>query len=114
MVHLKYMTPRPRAMSGDLNDAVAATLNGERAAAALTYDQLAERANINLRTLKRYISPTHDRDITVAAMGRLAVVFDLSIQEIMRRAELRMQSSPPQAPARKAPTKKVSPRSKPA
>ena len=98
------MAPRPRAHDlGDLNSAVAATLNGERVAVGLTYEQLAERSGIPLRSLKRYISKTHDRLITVDALGRLAVALDLPIVEIMRRAEQRRTPSPHTPRAEKVP-----------
>lgn len=90
------MAPRPRAQTGTRaplsadTRAIAATLNGERAASGLTYDDLAEKAGIPKRSLMRYISPSANRDIPFGVLAKLSRALNISYAELFRRVELRL------------------------
>lgn len=84
--HLAYVTN----VRGDLNAAVAATLNGERVAAGLTFEQLASKTGISARSLKRYLSGV-ERDIKVNTLAQIAGPLGLSLTEVIRRSELRRE-----------------------
>ena len=86
-------TPRPRASRTGLNAAIAATLNGERVALGLTFDDLADKSGISARSLKRYLSST-DRDIKVDVLARVAQAMDISVDEVIRRADQRLDPPP--------------------
>lgn len=90
-------TPRPRASQAGLNAAIAATLNGERVAVGMTFDELADKTGISARSLKRYLSSA-DRDISIPILARLSVAMDLPVLEIVARAE-RRRNPPPTSPA---------------
>lgn len=79
------MTTSPRPRDG-INAAVAATLNGERVAAGLTFDELAARTGISKRTLMRLLS-TVERDIDVNVLAAIADVFGLTPAQTIARAE---------------------------
>lgn len=73
-----------------LNAAVAATLNGERVASGMTFDELASATGISKRTLLRYLS-SKERDLTLPAIVSIASVFNLSLSEVMDAAEKRLE-----------------------
>jgi transcriptional regulator with XRE-family HTH domain len=79
---------------GGLNAAVAATLNGERVAAGLTFDQLATRVGVSKRQLMRLLSSA-ERDIDVNVLAALAVAFGMKSSDVMTLAEERMRRTPP-------------------
>lgn len=89
---------------GDLNAAIAATLNGERAAAGLTFEQLADKTGISARSLKRYLSGTarDPRDLTVTSLGEITMALNISIGEVIRRAEQRLERGSGSPPGRKS------------
>jgi transcriptional regulator with XRE-family HTH domain len=72
-----------------LNAALAATLNGERAAAGLTFDALAARTGISKRTLLRQLS-TMERHIDVSHVAVIAEQFGLTAAEVFVMAEARL------------------------
>lgn len=84
MRHLGTMDNQKAPAMG-LNAAIAATLNGERVAAGLTFDQLAERTGISARTLKRYLS-SMERNLTVTVLGDIAVALDIPLSEVIRQS----------------------------
>lgn len=69
-----------------LNSALAATLNGERVRNGLTFDALATQSGISKRTLLRLLS-TNERDIDVAVLESLAVVFRTTASHLVQQAE---------------------------
>lgn len=82
-----------------LNSALAATLNGERVRAGLTFDALAAESGISKRTLMRLLS-TNERTIDVAVLAKLARVFRTTSSRLMIDAEewLARHEEPGQGP----------------
>lgn len=72
-----------------INAALAATLNGERVAAGMTFDQLAAATGISKRTLLRQLS-SMERHIGIADAATIAAQFDLTLAEALSMAEARM------------------------
>lgn len=72
-----------------LNAALAATLNGERVASGMTFDQLAAATGISKRTLLRQLS-TMERHIDIADAANIAAQFDLTLGQALAMAEERM------------------------
>lgn len=75
--------------SKGLNAALAATLNGERAAASMTFDELAASTGISKRTLLRQLSTT-ERHIDIADAANIAAQFGLTLGEALALAEERL------------------------
>lgn len=75
--------------SKGLNAALAATLNGERVAAGMTFDVLADATGISKRTLLRQLSTT-ERALNVADVHTIAAQFHLTVSEVFAMAEARM------------------------
>lgn len=75
--------------SKGLNAALAATLNGERAASGVTFDQLAATTGISKRTLLRQLS-TLERHIDINDAATIAAQFDLTLGEALAMAEARL------------------------
>lgn len=75
--------------SKGLNAALAATLNGERAAAGMTFDQLAAATGISKRTLLRQLSTT-ERHIDIADAATIAAQFNLTLADALTMAEARL------------------------
>lgn len=75
--------------SKGLNAAVAATLNGERAAVKMTFDQLAIETGISKRTLLRLLSTT-ERHIDVQALETIAAALELNVQDVVDAAVARL------------------------
>lgn len=73
-----------------LNAALAATLNGERVASGMTFDQLAVATGIPKRTLLRKVS-TVERHLSIEDVRRIAAAFNLTVVEVVTRAEERME-----------------------
>jgi len=73
-----------------INAALAATLNGERVAAGMTFDQLAAATGISKRTLLRQLS-SMERHIGIADAANIAEQFNLSLGEALAMAERRMR-----------------------
>lgn len=73
-----------------LNAALAATLNGERVAAGMTFDALAAATGISKRTLLRQLS-TMERHIDVSDVAAIAEQFNLTAVEVFVMAEQRME-----------------------
>lgn len=71
-----------------LDEAVAATLRAERAAADLSQRQVAEASGLSPQTVMRL--ERAERSPTVVQLVVLASVFGLSASELMRRAEQRL------------------------
>lgn len=90
---------------GGLNAAVAATLNGERTAAGLTHDDLAELSGVNKRTLMRLLKA--QRDIDVNVMAALAAVFNLTPAELLAKAEDWQRRTDPEAAREAAGTRET-------
>jgi len=76
-----------------LNAALAATLNGERTAAGMTFDQLAAATGISKRTLLRQLS-TLERHIDIADAVTIAAQFDLTLVQALAMATERMERRP--------------------
>lgn len=72
-----------------LNAALAATLNGERTAAGMTFDQLAAATGISKRTLLRKISTT-ERALDIEEAAIIAAQFDLTLGEALSMASQRV------------------------
>lgn len=81
---------QPNDPSDGLNAALAATLNGERVAAGLTFDELARTSGIPKRTLLRKLSTT-ERHLNVDDVARLATALGLRVVEVLARAEDRLE-----------------------
>lgn len=71
------------------NAAVADTLNGERVASGMTFDDLAKASGVSKRTLMRLLS-TKERHLNVEVIATIAAQFNLSPTEVFVRAEERM------------------------
>lgn len=84
------MPNQPRDPSDGLNAALAATLNGERVAAGMTFDELAAASGIPKRTLLRKVSTT-ERHLNVEDVAALAAAVGLSVVEVLARAEDRLE-----------------------
>jgi transcriptional regulator with XRE-family HTH domain len=90
LVSLVTMTTKRRSdPSLGLNAAVAAVLNGERVAAGMTFDQLADVSGISKQQLMRLLSTTQ-RHIDVEVLGLLADIFQTTSAEIVVAAQRRM------------------------
>lgn len=72
-----------------LNAALAATLNGERVASGMTFDELAEASQIPKRTLLRKLSTT-ERHLNIEEVRRIAEALGLTVVEVLLRAEERV------------------------
>lgn len=72
-----------------LNAALAATLNGERVASGMTFDELARATGISKRTLLRQLS-TMERHIDISHVAVIAAAFDLSVVDVLAAAEARL------------------------
>ena len=68
--------------------ALAATLQAERAAARMTLNELAAKADLNPKTLFRLLHA--QRDINVEQLSALATAFDLRPSALLAEAERRM------------------------
>lgn len=79
---MKKNSPDP----ADLNTALAATLNGERVRAGLTFAELAKRSGISERTLMRLLS-TVERDIDIRVLEVLAEIFHTKGSALLADAE---------------------------
>lgn len=79
-----------------LNAAVAAVLNGERVAAGMTFDQLADASGISKQQLLRLLSTTK-RHISLEVLDILAPIFVTTPGRIIASAEERMARSDPDA-----------------
>lgn len=77
----------PEATSDPLTLAVAAELRAYRAAAELTIEELAAKAGIGVRTLKRVLKA--ERDIDVRTIELLVAAMDVDPQELFARATSR-------------------------
>lgn len=76
-----------------LNAAVAAELEGERAAADLTLRELAEASGVSYRTLQRLLK-SRERHIDVNVLGQLAATFRTTPEAIVAAARERMARVP--------------------
>lgn len=82
--------------------AVSAQIRAERAAARLTQEEVAERAEMSKSTFIRL--ETGERKPDVDQLDRLARAFGVTMTQIIERAESRMSRRTPQhGPSRKAP-----------
>ena len=84
------MPNRPRDPNEGLNAALAATLNGERVAAGMTFDELAAASGIPKRTLLRKVSTT-ERHLNIEDVSAIAAAVGLTVVEVLARAEDRLQ-----------------------
>lgn len=73
-----------------LNAALAATLNGERVASGMTFDELAAATGISKRTLLRQLS-TMERHIDISHVAVMAAAFGVSVVDVLSAAEARME-----------------------
>lgn len=83
------MNPVEKDPAKGLNAALAATLNGERVASGMTFDQLAAATGISKRTLLRQLS-TMERHIDITDAANIAAQFDLTLGQALAMAEERM------------------------
>ena len=84
------------ATSTHLATAVAQQLQAERAANKLTYTELAAAAGLGQQTVMRYLNG--DRDIPIRALIDLASALEIRTDELIRRAEDRLQSPDAEKP----------------
>lgn len=84
-----------------LNAAVAAVLEGERAAAGWTLRELADASGVSYRTLQRLLK-SRDRHIDIAVLGQLAEAFHVQPEAIIATARERQArfGDPEEAAAR--------------
>jgi hypothetical protein len=83
-----------RKKRGGLNAAVAAVLEGERAAADLNYPTLGQRCGLSARTLMRKLS-THEADLDINEVAAIGEVFHLAPSEVVARGEeYQLRNSP--------------------
>lgn len=73
-----------------LNGALAATLNGERVASGMTFDQLSRITGISTRTLLRKLSKV-ERHLDIEDVRRIAAAYGLTVVEVLVRAEDRLE-----------------------
>lgn len=76
--------------SKGLNAALAATLNGERVASGMTFEQLAAKTGISKRTLLRQLSTT-ERHLDISHVAVIAAAFEMSVPEVLAAAEARLE-----------------------
>lgn len=93
--YLGVMGNRPFDPAVGLNAAVAAVLEGERAAARMTLQELADASGVSYRTLQRYAA--RERNIDVAALDGLARAFRTTPEQILAAAHERMRRGMPDA-----------------
>jgi transcriptional regulator with XRE-family HTH domain len=94
------------APAASLNSALAATLNGERVRANLTFDALASQSGISTRTLMRLLS-TNERDIDVRVLEILAGVFRTKASRLVLDAEeFQHRGEKPEAVPKRAPNRR--------
>ena len=72
-----------------LNGAVAAELRAERAAKGITFDTLTERVNLSKSTLLFLFNAR--RLISLEALAEITSALDISVIEIIERAENRLE-----------------------
>lgn len=72
-----------------LNAALAATLNGERAASGMTFDELAAATGISKRTLLRKLS-TMERSLDIDEAATIAAQFNLTLGQALEMATARL------------------------
>lgn len=86
------MTPPVPGPTSGLNAAVAAQLRAEIAAANLSEKALAELADVNYTSLRRWLGREkgNERHIDVAVLAAIAKALNLDPAEIIQRAEQRM------------------------
>ena len=83
-VHYGYRVVRMGIYGENLTRAVAQQLQAERAAAGMTYAQLAEASGVNEQSITRYL--TGKRDFKIEVLGQLADALSLTPQTILARA----------------------------
>lgn len=86
------MTPIEKDPTKGLNAAVAAVLNGERAAQGMTFDDLARTSGLSKSTLLRLLGSNLEkrRDIDVAQLYSLAVALGMTPVDVFQAAVARM------------------------
>lgn len=72
-----------------LNAALAATLNGERVASGMTFDELATATGISKRTLLRKLS-TFERALDIDEAASIAAAFNLTLGQALEMATARL------------------------
>lgn len=93
MVTTRYRSPMntvEKDPSKGLNAALAATLNGERVASGMTFDELAAATGISKRTLLRQLS-TMERDMNIATVAAIATAVGLPLTDVLVAAERRLE-----------------------
>lgn len=85
-----------------LNAAMAATLNGERVASRMTFDDLSIATGIPKRTLLRKISTT-ERHLNVEDVRRIASALGLTVIDAITRAEERNRRAAAEAMSEELP-----------
>lgn len=88
------MNARKHDPAQGLNAAVAAVLEGERAAAGWTLEQLAEHSGVSYRTLQRLLR-SRDRHIDLEVLDALAAAYNLLPEQIVAAAQERMSRADP-------------------
>lgn len=85
------MTPIEKDHGAGLNGAVAAVLRGERAASGMTLEELADKTNIPVVSVQRYLAAK--RPIDMAVLNEFAKALGLTSREIVVAAEARLNRS---------------------
>lgn len=91
--YLCCMTATEKDPGRGLNAALAATLNGERVAHGMSFDDLAAATGISRRTLIRQLSET-SRHIDIADAANIAGQFGLSLGQALAMADERLNRRP--------------------
>ena len=73
----------------DYTRAVAAQLRAERAAAQMAVRELADASGVTEQSLLRYLN--EKRDIPVPVLYQICAGLKVSVHELVRRAELRLE-----------------------
>ena len=87
------MATKLMGMNNNSNDrqlgaAVVAVLRGERAAQRITYDELSERSGLDRSTVLRMLN--NQRDLKMSQLSALCSALKLSVVDVMRQAQARM------------------------
>lgn len=82
----------PGPVTATLNDAVAAEVRAEVARQGLTRSEVVEKSGVNQRTYSRYFVRC-DRSIPIDTLALVAQVLNISLGEILRRAEERLDGT---------------------
>jgi transcriptional regulator with XRE-family HTH domain len=87
--YLEVMSPVEKDHAAGLNGAVAAVLRGERAAAGLTLEELADRSGVPVVSLRRFLAG--ERAINVAVLHSVTQALGVEPSEVLEAAQTRLE-----------------------